>query len=81
MAAALLHHLTMRGAPRTCEEKARLRKAYAEALEVLRQATVVLQRAQYGPEFLDALEKNQKARTKHDNARRALEEHRETHGC
>jgi len=41
----------------------------------------MLQRAQYGPEFLDALEKNQQARTKHDNARRALEYHREAHGC
>jgi hypothetical protein len=71
----------MREALRTCEEKVRLRKAYTEALEALRQATVALQRAQYGPEFLDALEKNQQARTKHDCARRALEYHRQAHGC
>ncbi|HXI44527.1 MAG TPA: hypothetical protein VNH18_19570 [Bryobacteraceae bacterium] len=58
-----------------------MRKAYTEALEVLRQATLMLQWAQYGPEFLDALEKNQQARTKYDNARRAFEDHREAHGC
>ena len=42
---------------------------------------MVLQGAQYGPEFLDALEKTQQARTKHDNARWALEDHRKMHGC
>ena len=79
--AALLHHLNMPGAPRPCEEKTRLRGAYAEALDKLREATAVLQREQYGPGFLDALEKTQQARTKHDTARRALEDHRKTHGC
>ena len=58
-----------------------MRAAYTEALEKLRQATAVLQREQYGSEFLDALEKTQQARTKHDFARRALEDHRKTHGC
>ena len=58
-----------------------MRAAYVEALEKLREATTVLQVAQYGPEFLDALEKTQQARTKHDKARRALEDHRKMHGC
>ena len=71
----------MAGAPQPCEEKTRLRATYTEALETLRQATAVLQRAQYGPEFVDALEKTQQARTKHDNARRAFEDHRKAHGC
>jgi hypothetical protein len=78
---ALLHHLNMPGAPQPCEEKKRLRTAYAEALDKLREATAMLQRAQYGPELRDALEKTQQARTKHDTARRALEDHRNTHGC
>lgn len=71
----------MPGAPQPCEEKKRLRAAYIEALEKLREATTVLQGAQYGREFLDALEKTQQARTKHDNARRVLEDHRWAHGC
>jgi hypothetical protein len=50
--------------------------AYAEALEKLSEATAVLRWAQYGPELLDALEKTQQARTKHDSARRTLEDHR-----
>ncbi len=58
-----------------------MRAAYAEALDKLRDATAVLRWAQYGPGFLDALEKTQQARTKHDTARRALEDHREAHGC
>ena len=78
---ALLHHLNMQEAPQPCEEKKRLRAAYAEALNKLSEATAVLRWAQYGPELLDALEKTQQARTKHDNARRALEDHRNTHGC
>ena len=71
----------MRGAPQPCEEKKRLRAAYVEALEKLREVTTVLEAAQYEREFLDALEKTQQARTKHDNARRALEDHRKMHGC
>jgi hypothetical protein len=66
----LLHHLNMPGAPQPCEEKKRLRAAYTDALEELRQATAVLRREQYGPGFLDALEKTQQARTMHDAARR-----------
>jgi len=68
-------------APRPCEEKDRLRKVYVTALHELVEATRVLQQAQYGPEFLDALNKNQQAQTKHDTARRAYEDHRKTHGC
>src|SRR5579864_5034589 len=79
--AALLHHLNMPGAPQPCEEKKRLRAAYAEALDKLSEATAALRWAQYGPELLDALQKTQQARTKHDTARRALEDHRTTHGC
>jgi hypothetical protein len=71
----------MPGAPQPCEEKKRLRAAYAEALNKLSEATAVLRWAQYGPELLDALEKTQQARTKHDADRRALEDHRKTHGC
>jgi hypothetical protein len=77
----LLHHLNMPGAPQPCEEKKRLWAAYTDALEKLRQATAMLQLEQYGPSFWIALEKTQQARTKHDTARRALEEHRKTHGC
>jgi hypothetical protein len=71
----------MQGAPQPCDEKKRLRAAYVDALEKLREATAVLQQEHYGPGFLDALEKTQEARTKHDNTRRALEDHRWTHGC
>jgi hypothetical protein len=71
----------MPGAPQPCEEKKRLWAAYGEALETLMQATAVLQRAQFGPGFLDALEKTQQARAKHDTARRALEDHRKAHRC
>jgi len=71
----------MPGAPQPCEEKKRLWAAYTAALGKLREETAVLQRAQYGAEFLDALEKTQQARTEHDNARQALEDHRKTHGC
>ena len=71
----------MPGAPQPWEEKKRLRAEYAAALDKLRDATTMLQRAQYGLEFLDALEKTRQARTKHDNARLALEDHRTAHGC
>ena len=54
---------------------------YVTALHELVEATRVLQNAQYGPEFLDALNKNQQAQTKHDSARQAFEDHRKTHGC
>jgi hypothetical protein len=67
--------------PRLCEEKDQLRKVYTVALDELIEATTTLRRAQYGPEFLDALNKTQKVRTTYENARRALEDHRKAHGC
>jgi hypothetical protein len=67
--------------PRLCEEKDQLRKVYTVALDELIEATTALRRAQYGPEFLDALNKTQKVRTAYENARRALEDHRKGHGC
>ena len=54
---------------------------YVTALHELVEATRVLEHAQYGPEFLDALNKNQLAQTKHNGARLAYEDHRKTHGC
>jgi len=66
---------------RPCEEKGRLRELYVTALHELVGATTVLQRAQLGPEFLDALAKTQQARSKHDDARRSYEAHRKAHGC
>jgi hypothetical protein len=50
----------MPGAPQFCEEKKRLRAAYTDALAKLREAAAVLQRAQYGPGFLDARRKPNK---------------------
>jgi hypothetical protein len=41
----------------------------------------MLRWAQYGQDFLDALDKTQKARTKYETARRILEDHRKDHGC
>ena len=74
----MLHHLKV---PRRCEEKDQLRKVYNAALDELVKATTALRRAQYGPEFLDALNKTQKVRTAYENARRALEDHRKGHDC
>jgi len=54
---------------------------YTVALDELIEATTALRRSQYGPEFLDALNKTQKVRTAYENARRALEDHRKAHGC
>jgi len=68
-------------APRPCEEKERLRKALVAALQQLREATGVLRWAQYGQDFLDALDTTQKARTKYESARRTLEDHRKDHAC
>ena len=70
-----------RNVPRPCEEKDQLRKLYNAALDELVEATTALRRAQYGPEFLDALHKTQKVRTAYENVRRALEDHRGAHGC
>jgi hypothetical protein len=42
----------MQGAPQPCDEKKRLRAAYVDALEKLREATAVLQQEHYGPGFL-----------------------------
>ena len=67
--------------PRPCEEKDRLRKAYTAALDELVEATSSFRRVQYGPEFLEALNKTQKVRTTYENARRALEDHRRAHDC
>jgi hypothetical protein len=54
---------------------------YVTALHDLVEATRVLQQAEYGPAFLDALDKNQQAQAKHGTARRAFEDHRKIHGC
>ena len=70
----------MSGPPRPCEEKDRLRKVYVEALHELREATRVLNFAQYGPAFQDALAKTQQARTKCDGAT-MLHWHREENEC
>jgi len=54
---------------------------YVAALGELVKATGELRWAQYGRNFQDALEKTQNARSKYESARRALEDHREQHGC
>jgi hypothetical protein len=54
---------------------------YVTALHKLVEATRVLEQAQYGPQFLGALETTLEVPTKHDNARRAFEDHSKAHGC
>jgi hypothetical protein len=67
--------------PQTCKEASRLREAYVTALHELTGTTTILERAQRGPEMVEALEKTRQARSKHDNARDLYEAHRKTHGC
>jgi hypothetical protein len=71
----------MDAALRPCKEKDRLRKIYITTLEELAEATRVLNFAQYGPAFLEALAKTQQTRTKCDAAKMALHQHRDEHGC